>query len=51
MTGFMAALIASMCTAAQTVVGSFLLTGNLRMDSVNLVYNMAPRMSFKKNIL
>lgn len=40
--GFMCAIIASVTTAIQSIVSSFLLTGALKMDAVNLVYNLAP---------
>lgn len=40
--GFMCALTASVTTAIQSIVSSLLLTGPLKMDSVNLVYHLAP---------
>jgi drug/metabolite transporter (DMT)-like permease len=40
--GFMCAIIASVTTAIQSIVSSFLLTGALKMDAVNLVYHLAP---------
>jgi drug/metabolite transporter (DMT)-like permease len=40
--GFMTAFVASAVTATQAILGAKLLSGNLKMDSVNLVYNMAP---------
>lgn len=40
--GFMAALIASFTTSIQSVVSSRLLTGALKLDSINLLYYMAP---------
>jgi len=40
--GFMAALIASLTTSVQSIVSSMLLTGALKLDSINLLYYMAP---------
>jgi len=40
--GFMAALLASLTTSVQSVVSSKLLTGALKLDSINLLYYMAP---------
>jgi len=40
--GFMAALIASLTTSVQSIVSSVLLTGALKLDSINLLYYMAP---------
>lgn len=40
--GFTAALVASFTTSVQSVVSSMLLTGALRLDSINLLYYMAP---------
>jgi len=40
--GFMAALIASLTTSIQSIVSSMLLTGALKLDSINLLYYMAP---------
>jgi len=40
--GFLAALISSLTTSVQSVVSSMLLTGNLKLDSINLLYYMAP---------
>jgi drug/metabolite transporter (DMT)-like permease len=40
--GFLCALTASVTTAIQSIVSSLLLTGPLKMDSVNLVYHLAP---------
>jgi len=40
--GFLAALVASLTTSIQSIVSSLLLTGPLRLDSINMVYYMAP---------
>jgi len=40
--GFAAALVASLTTSIQSIVSSMLLTGPLRLDSINMVYYMAP---------
>jgi len=40
--GFMAALVSSLTTSIQSVVSSMLLTGQLKLDSINLLYYMAP---------
>uniref|UniRef100_A0A7S1YIC0 Sugar phosphate transporter domain-containing protein n=1 Tax=Sexangularia sp. CB-2014 TaxID=1486929 RepID=A0A7S1YIC0_9EUKA len=40
--GFMTAFVASAVTATQAILGAKLLSGSLKMDSINLVYNMAP---------
>jgi len=40
--GFTAALIASLTTSVQSIVSSMLLTGALKLDSINLLYYMAP---------
>jgi solute carrier family 35 protein E3 len=40
--GFTCALVACGTTALQSVLSSLLLTGHLRLDSVNLLYYMAP---------
>lgn len=42
MIGFSCALIACLTTAVQSVLSSVLLTGQYRLDSVNLLYYMAP---------
>eukprot|EP01111_Echinosteliopsis_oligospora_P004415 TRINITY_DN1710_c0_g1_i1.p1 TRINITY_DN1710_c0_g1~~TRINITY_DN1710_c0_g1_i1.p1 ORF type:complete len:357 (+),score=57.94 TRINITY_DN1710_c0_g1_i1:264-1334(+) len=42
MTGFLTAMFASVTTAVQSIVSGMLLTGSLKLDSVNLVYYMAP---------
>jgi len=41
-TGFVAALVASLTTGIQSVVSGILLGGNLKLDSMNLLYYMAP---------
>jgi len=40
--GFLCALIASLTTSVQSIVSSILLTGALKLDSINLLYYMAP---------
>lgn len=40
--GFMAALTASLTTSIQSIVSSMILTGPMRLDSINMVYYMAP---------
>jgi len=40
--GFLAALIASLTTSIQSIVSSMILTGPMRLDSINMVYYMAP---------
>jgi drug/metabolite transporter (DMT)-like permease len=40
--GFSCALVACLTTAVQSVLSSVLLTGEYRLDSVNLLYYMAP---------
>jgi len=42
LTGFLTALIASLTTSIQSIVSSMILTGPNRLDSVNMVYYMAP---------
>jgi drug/metabolite transporter (DMT)-like permease len=42
MIGFTCALVACLTTAVQSVLSSVLLTGQYRLDSVNLLYYMAP---------
>jgi len=41
-TGFTTALVASLTTSIQSIVSSLILTGPMRLDSVNMVYYMAP---------
>lgn len=40
--GFAAALVASLTTSIQSIVSSMILTGPMRLDSINMVYYMAP---------
>lgn len=40
--GFTCAIVASVTTAIQSIVSGFLLAGKLKMDPVNLVYNLSP---------
>jgi len=40
--GFIAALVASLTTSIQSIVSSMILTGPLKLDSINLLYYMAP---------
>merc|ERR1711907_406917 len=40
--GFLCAIVASVTTAIQSIVSGFLLGGALKMDPVNLVYNLSP---------
>lgn len=42
MIGFLAALVSSLTTATQSVVSAMLLGGTLKLDSLNLLYYMAP---------
>jgi len=40
--GFLCALIASVTTAIQSIVSGVLLSGSLKMDPINLVYQLSP---------